>query len=71
MNLKVVRVSIPRWSTIGYGWGYGEDGRLYVFVGDHRPMRALGEALGDGGSIDVNVEPGQVLGPAPVEEVLA
>lgn len=69
MNLKVERVHIPRWSSIGYGWGRDEGGDLMVFVGDHRLMRSVGEALGDGGTIDVYVEPAQVLGPYAPEEV--
>lgn len=44
--VSVSRVQIPALSTIGYG--YGEDietGEQIKFVGDHRPMRHLGEAL--------------------------
>jgi hypothetical protein len=45
MIITVHRVSIPAWSTIGYGFGRGEDGQAYEFVGDHRPMRDIGEAI--------------------------
>lgn len=43
--VRVLRVNIPAMSTMGYGWGEGEDGKGVTFAGDHRPMRALGEAL--------------------------
>ncbi len=45
MVLAVFRVNIPAMSTVGYGVGMGEDGKTYQFVGDHRPMRDLGEAV--------------------------
>ena len=51
MNVHVTRVSIPAWSSVGYGEGWIElpDGttRMVTFVGDHRPMRNLGDALHD------------------------
>lgn len=47
--VHVTHVTIPAWSTLGTGIGYVEapEGRRYgvVFMGDHRPMRDLGEAL--------------------------
>ena len=43
--VAVNRVHIPAWSTVGYGYGQTEDGRPVEFIGDHRPMRHLGEAL--------------------------
>ncbi len=45
MFLTVYRVTIPAMSTIGYGVGKDENGKPYQFVGDHRPMRHLGEAV--------------------------
>jgi hypothetical protein len=45
MRVQVLRVSIPAWSTIGYGEGLTEDERRVHFMGDHRPMRELGRAL--------------------------
>ncbi len=56
MQIAVTNVSIPAMSTIGYGTGtLVEDdlraggtipaGTRVTFVGDHRPMRDLGEAL--------------------------
>jgi hypothetical protein len=63
VDIKVVRVSIPRWSSVGYGWGTNEEtGENVVFLGDHRPMRALGEALSSGEPISVSIEAAQILG---------
>ncbi len=45
MRVTVYRVSIPAMSTIGYGFGVSEGGQRVSFVGDHRPMRDLGEAV--------------------------
>ncbi len=45
MVITVFRVFIPAMSTIGYGVGKDEAGKPYQFVGDHRPMRHLGEAV--------------------------
>ena len=45
MVIQLLRVSIPAMSTIGYGTGLDDDGRIVKFVGDHRPMRDLGEAM--------------------------
>ena len=45
MTITLNRVTIPAWSTIGYGLGVDEDGRRVRFAGDHRPLRHLGEAL--------------------------
>lgn len=49
--VHVLRVEIPAMSTVGYGEGYalGPDDAcqmiLVRFVGDHREMRVIGEAL--------------------------
>ncbi len=45
MLVQVYRVSIPAMSTIGYGRGQSEDVQWIEFVGDHRPMRHLGQAV--------------------------
>jgi hypothetical protein len=50
ISVRVTSVHIPAMSTIGFGDGYvltGECGHLWrvSFVGDHRMMRDLGEAL--------------------------
>lgn len=45
MTITVTRVNIPAMSTIGYGFGTDEDGNEVEFVGDHRPMRDIGEAI--------------------------
>lgn len=47
MRVLVTNVHIPAWSTLGYGKGIDEEGDEVAFVGDHRPMRDLGEALRD------------------------
>ena len=55
-------VTIPAWSTIGYGQGIDDEGRHVRFAGDHRPLRHLGEALARAEEpIPVEVEPWQVL----------
>jgi hypothetical protein len=43
--ITVNRVNIPAMSTIGYGYGKDSDGNKVTFVGDHRPMRDIGEAI--------------------------
>jgi hypothetical protein len=45
MNVTVEHVNIPPMSTIGYGFGHDEAGNSISFVGDHRPMRDIGEAI--------------------------
>lgn len=45
MTVTVSRISIPAMSTIGYGYGTDEDGNEVRFIGDHRPMRHIGEAM--------------------------
>jgi hypothetical protein len=45
--VHVTRVNIPPMSTIGYGEGWTDQGQRVSFMGDHRPMRYLGEALRD------------------------
>lgn len=42
IHVRVEQVNIPAWSTIGYGFGHDDMGRGITFVGDHRPMAALG-----------------------------
>ena len=44
-RVTVERINIPAMSTIGYGYGRDEDGNAISFIGDHRPMRNIGEAL--------------------------
>ena len=62
MIVTVDRVSIPAWSTIGYGYGYDTDGNEVSFVGDHRPLRHLGEALAEADEpIEVELEDWQVI----------
>jgi len=62
MTVTLTHVSIPPWSTIGYGQGIDDEGRHVRFAGDHRPLRHLGEALARAEEpIPVEVEPWQVL----------
>ena len=69
MTLTVYRVSIPAMSTIGYGYGKDENGSSYRFVGDHRPMRHLGEMVAQTPSADqlpiVEVEAWQFINHTP------
>jgi ribonuclease BN (tRNA processing enzyme) len=61
MRVQVQRVSIPAWSTVGYGQGLDEADRQVTFVGDHRPMRDLGRALSNTTDpISVEVAPWQI-----------
>jgi hypothetical protein len=44
--VQVREITIPPWSTIGHGAGFDIDtGDIVLFVGDHRPMRHLGDAI--------------------------
>jgi len=62
MTVTLTHVSIPPWSTIGYGQGIDDEGRHVRFAGDHRPAPASREALaGAEEPILVEVEPWQVL----------
>ena len=45
MTIQILSVKIPAWSTIGYGTGIDENGNIVKFMGDHREMRHIGEAL--------------------------
>ena len=45
IRVTVMSVDIPPMSTLGYGRGYDEQGRLVHFTGDHRSMHIIGEAL--------------------------
>jgi len=47
ITVHVTRVNIPAMSTIGFGEGWTDQGQRVSFMGDHRPMRHLGEALED------------------------
>lgn len=52
----VTQVAIAEGSTIGHGWGITDDGTVEVqFVGDHRPMRYIGEAIAEGHMVLVDV----------------
>jgi len=52
MNVTVTRITIPPMSTIGYGFGTDEAGNHISFIGDHRPMRDIGEAIAEAESRD-------------------
>jgi hypothetical protein len=45
VKVSVERINIPAWSTVGYGYGTDEDGNEVRWIGDHRPMRHIGEAM--------------------------
>ena len=63
MTIAVTHVSIPAWSTIGYGRGLDEHGNVVRFVGDQGPLRQLGDALAVATEpLMVEVEAWQVLG---------
>jgi hypothetical protein len=63
MRVHVESVNVPAYSSLGYGYGTDLDtGELVEFVGDHRPMHHLGEAVAEGEYIEVELEGWQVLG---------
>ena len=64
MNVNVSRIRIPAWSTIGYGIGTTEEGEEVAFVGDHRPMRQIGEMMAVGAEVTVVIEEHQLI---PIE----
>ena len=62
MTIALEQVSIPAWSTIGYGVGRDEHRNVVRFAGDHRPLRQLGEALATADEpLLVEVEPWQII----------
>jgi len=62
VTIALHQVTVPAGSTIGYGFGVDETGRIVCFAGDHRPLRQLGEALaGADEPILVEVELWQVV----------
>lgn len=49
ITVEVDQVQIPAMSTLGYGTGTDVDsGNRVRFAGDHRSMRALGQAINGG-----------------------
>jgi hypothetical protein len=76
VKIKVNEIRIPAESTVGYGRGIDEDGNEIHWVGDHRPMRQLAEAIESGvledtdEFIELDLEDWQILdphGPIPAE----
>lgn len=69
MKIKVNEIRIPAMSTVGYGRGTDEDGNEIHWVGDHRPMRELAEAVEAGvlqdtdELIEIDLEEWQILDP--------
>ena len=63
MRVTVYHVSIPAMNSTGFGYGLNADsGEKVCFVGDHRPMRDLGEALDScAETIEVDVEDWQII----------
>jgi hypothetical protein len=63
MRVIIYHVSIPAMSTVGFGYGFdAASGDEVHFVGDHRAMRGLGEALHSGAeTVEVNVEDWQMI----------
>ncbi len=62
MRLTVVEVEVPAMSTVGIALGVDENNVRWMFAGDHRPMAALAEALGNGEEVIVEVGDYQVIG---------
>jgi hypothetical protein len=44
-HVTVEQVSVPAWSTVGYGYGRDRGNVEVGFVGDHRAMREIGDAI--------------------------
>ena len=61
IEVHVTRVNIPAMSTIGYGEGWTDQGQRVSFMGDHRPMRNLGEALKDAEDEPIAVVPVEMI----------
>jgi hypothetical protein len=62
MKVYVTDINVPGMSTVGFGRGTTEDGTEVAFVGDHRPMRTLGEALIDAEEpVEAQVDDSQLL----------
>lgn len=62
MRVHIESVNIPAYSTIGYGYGTDlETGELVEFVGDHRPMRDIGEAIAAGEYVETDLEGWEIL----------
>ncbi len=51
-TVTVFAVHIEPMSTIGCGKGYDEEGNVIAFLGDHRAMRHIGEAIQAALSVD-------------------
>jgi hypothetical protein len=67
MIATVTRINVPAYSTLGYGEAVTDDGSVYAFVGDHRPMRHLGEALRDGEEPEIDTDEAFVLSISKVD----
>lgn len=72
MQVTVTHIQIPSMSTIGYGEGFGPAGETVTFVGDHRPMRNIGEAIHEAQSREdlpvVDIEDPYITGITPAEK---
>jgi hypothetical protein len=54
-------IVIPPGSTLGYGEGHDKDW-YYTFVGDHRAMRRIGEAIQAGEHPQINIDEALAIG---------
>ena len=61
MMATVTRINVPAGSTLGYGEAVAEDGTVYAFAGDHRPMRNIGEALAAGEAPEIDTDEAFIL----------
>ena len=61
ITVYCTQVKIPAMSTVGYGRGVDDQGRLISFVGDHRSMRHVGHAVELEGEVPVEIEGYQIV----------
>ena len=60
LRVVVTHVEVVAGATLGYGEGVDGDGNMAYFVGDHRPMLHIAEALEAGTEVEVLLEEYQI-----------
>jgi hypothetical protein len=61
LKLLVLNVEIPGHAQHAYGYGRDDSGNLIKFIGDHRPMAAIAEAIHGGERIGVDISLSQIV----------
>lgn len=60
LRVTVTHVEVVPGATLGYGEGIDDEGSIAYFVGDHRPMLHIAEALEAGTDVEVFLEEYQI-----------